>query len=207
VVDFEAPSSQRALALLGAGDMRQKLLCYAASLTSDADAEDLLVQALLAVCDPEDGRPFQPERGSFQQHMRLLLHDLARAQRRSARARREELDAGEEGDDRFAATGPRADDSLGDAREVARLRRLGERLRGRFADDDRAAQVFDIVCRDAAKGPAAIAVALGCDVREIYEANRRLAREGHRIAAEERSAEDARMRNLRGGVKQKEGTR
>jgi hypothetical protein len=169
---------------------------YAAWLTSPHDAEDLLSEAVLCVCDPDTGRPWRPERGTFQQHVRFVLHDIARARRDSARARRE-IPIDDTGAARVPDPGASAEEALDDDRALARLRGLGGQLRARLAVGGRAAQVFDLACEGEADTPARIALRLGCDVREIYEAIRRLKREGDRILYEEERAEAARRRNLR----------
>src|ERR1017187_3177761 len=76
----------------GIGQTAKNLLKLAACF-SKVDSEDLLSDAMVAVCDPDGGRPWDPERGSFLAHMRIVIRDLARRERRSARARRESVDS------------------------------------------------------------------------------------------------------------------
>jgi hypothetical protein len=52
VIDFKAPSSQRAIAALEEGDTTNDLLRYGRMRTgSEVDGEDLLADAMGVVCD------------------------------------------------------------------------------------------------------------------------------------------------------------
>jgi hypothetical protein len=176
---------------------------YAASITSPRDAEDLLTDATLCVCDAKDGRPWLPERGSFQQHMRFVIHDIASDRRKLARARHE-VPVDGAAVERVADSAPAPDETVVGRGELARLRRLGAKLRERVAGDDLAVRVFD----DAAAGgdppsPAGIADRLGCGVREVYEVIRRLKRASEDVLVEDERAEEAKMRNLREAARAK----
>ena len=88
VADYKAPSSLRAIEAFKDDAARDHLLRFGRMLTgSEADAEDLLADAMESVCDPEKGRPWG-ERGTFRTHMRVVMTDLAKRKGRSAYARR-----------------------------------------------------------------------------------------------------------------------
>jgi len=199
MLDYEAPSSVRALAALGEGNARKNLLKFGVWRTgSDATGEDLLADALCIVCDPTDGRPWDPERGSFSAHMRIVMTDLARREHRSARARREVLSWKKV--KRARSPGLPADEALDDAREIHRLQHNGEILRERLATRPRALQVFD-ARRAGTERADDLARLLGCPVEEIYDANEQIAYHAARVLAGEQEAEEARMTELRDRAK------
>ena len=89
MIDFESPSSKEAIVTLEDGDTRRDLLKFAIRLVQvEADGEDLLSSAMACVCDPEEGRPWDRSTGSFGTHIRVVMRDLARRDRKSARLRR-----------------------------------------------------------------------------------------------------------------------
>jgi hypothetical protein len=119
-VDFEAPSSLLARQALETGDTKEKLLKFGRLITgSEAEAEDLLADAFYVVCSPKTGRPWDPTRGPFSVHMRMVMKDMARRERRSSRARREVTEDGLAIDERTANPRDRADDALDKARALA----------------------------------------------------------------------------------------
>jgi DNA-directed RNA polymerase specialized sigma24 family protein len=195
VIDFEAPSSKSAIEAIHVGRTKELLLKFATWLMgSQADAEDLLADAMVCVCDPTDGRPWDRARATFSTHMRIILRDLATRERRSARARREVLEAAFVFDESFVHPAPEPDEALAEARAAARRRELGGRVRAVLPL--RAVQVFDLACQgddDAAEAARLI----GCSVKEVYEANRQIARQAARVLEEERRAAAARMKELR----------
>ena len=194
MMDFEAASSKRAIEALGVGDTRKNLLKFGVWLTqSEADAEDLLSDAMGRVCDPE-GRPWDPERGSFGAHVRVLMRDLAKAQQRSARVRREEVSA--QSVARAVAGAPPPDEALSEARTLERLRRMGRTLRERLSSRPRALQVLDARLEGVERAEE-VAELLGCPVQEVYDANRQIAYHAARVRAEERAADDAEMKARR----------
>jgi Sigma-70 region 2 len=195
VEDFEHPSSKRALAAFQTGDAASLLYRYARRRTgSEADATDLVADALACVCDPVDGRPWDPDRGSFFAHMRIVIDDTARRQRRSARARREVVGDNLARDEAHVDGAPRSDDALAEQRRVVRLRRLGGVLRARLSGLPLA--VFDRTC-DGTEDAGAIAGELGTTVAEVYRARESIAYHAKAVLAAEHAEEEARMRALR----------
>ncbi|MCL2448941.1 MAG: hypothetical protein FWD17_08345 [Polyangiaceae bacterium] len=191
MIDYGAEPSKRALSELAPREVREALLRYAIWLTSsEAEGEDLLSDAVACVCDPDDGRPWDPERGSFAAHMRIVLRDLARRERRRARHRREVVDSAvAERDSEDPA--PTPDEALSNARGLARLRRLGERLRERLAGEHakpRALQAFDLAAEGVGEAREQ-AARLGCSVADIRVANQIVVREAQRVLKEERKSE------------------
>ena len=176
---------------------RALLLKFAVWLThSESDAEDLLADAVSCMCDPQDGRPWDPARGSLLAHARVVMVDLAKARRRRAAARREVIGDALALAEEMPHAGPAPDEAPSDARLRERLARLGGRLRERIEHLQRAVQVFDLGCQGVER-PDEQARAIGCDVREVYEARRQIARHAARVLAEERKEEAARMDALR----------
>jgi hypothetical protein len=195
VADFKAPSSVRAIAALGEGDTRTNLLKFASWLThSEAQGEDLLSDAVECVCDPENGRPWDPDRASFGTHMRIVMRDLARRERRSSRSRHEVLSPRKV--KRARSLAPLADDVLDHARGFDRLQRLGETLRAGLSSRPLDLEVLDARMAGTERADD-LAQLLGRPVEEIYEANRRIARCAARVLREEQAAEEARMNELR----------
>jgi DNA-directed RNA polymerase specialized sigma24 family protein len=201
VLNYSAPSCIAAIEAFRAGETAKLLLKFAGWFAaSEADAEDLLSEAMVTVCDPDHGRPWDPARGSFLAHMRIVLRDLAKRERRSARPRREILDSAM--DETMEHAGPAPDEALHDARTAERLRRLGGILRQRISPSPRALQVFDLGC-EGVEGADELARALHCSVREVYVANRYIARHAAQVKAEDEAAQAARMKNLRDSAKKK----
>ena len=170
MIDFEAPSSQRAIEALREG----------------------------AIWDRQEGRPWVPERGSLKAHLRIVMYDLSRNRRRSARARREVLDPDLDSIVQHA-TRP-ADEQLADARERARLEDLGRRLRADLVG--RALEVFDRRCQGI-EGTA-LAAACGCTDNDVHAANQQIAYYAQKLLEEERREVAARMRTLRAGATPKD---
>jgi hypothetical protein len=193
--DFEHPLSKRALEAFGSKGMEKMLLKYAIKLTSEARGRDLLHQALLVVCDPDvenHGKPWDPGRGAFLAHMRIVIHHIAQRGWRSAAARREVLD------DELAAEASASDpdhapdETVDHQRQHEDDRRLGTILRGRLSGLAR--DVFDRRCLDDEETAADIARALDCTVEEVYRANEKIAYHARNVVAEEKEAEDQRMK-------------
>lgn len=201
VIDFGAPDSVRALEKLQRGKCRTLLLQFGTCCTgSDADAEDLLSDAMQSICDPEEGRPWDAARGSFLTHARIVMRDLARRARRSARARREVLDGRLAFDETTGDEGDLADAALEQARELERDRRLGGLLGQRL--DPMALRVFGHRCQGK-DDCAELAIVCQCSVEDVYDANQRIAYHAGRILAEEREAEAAKMKDLQEQAKKK----
>jgi hypothetical protein len=195
MADFNAPSSLRAIEAFRAGKTAEHLLKLARAYSpKGGDAEGVLLDAMIRVCDPDRGHPWDPELGSFLTHMRIVIRDVARRERRSALARREIADS--PAIEIASHPGPAPDEAVSDARMVERLRRLGGILRQRIAHDARMLQVFDRGC-EGVEGAAELARLLDCSVHEIYAANRQIARHAMQVLAEDQSAETARMKDLR----------
>jgi hypothetical protein len=195
VIDFKAPSSTRAIAALGEGDTRKNLLKFGAWMTgSDAGGEDLLADALESVCDPDEGRPWDPARGTFGAHMRIVMRDLAKREQRSSRNRHELLSPKKVA--KAHSTAPIADEALADARRLHRLQAMGEAVRERLATRPLALQVFD--ARMAGTEHADdLARLFTRTVEEIYDANSQIVYHAARVLKEYQEAEEAEMKALR----------
>jgi hypothetical protein len=195
VGDFKAPSSARAIAALGEGDTRKNLLKFGAWMTgSEAGGEDLLADAIVYVCDPKEGRPWDPERGSFGTHMRMVMRDLTKQERRSSRNRHEVLSPKKVVKAR--STAPVADVALADARATHRRHQMGEILRERLAARPFTLRVFDARLGGVERADD-LARLFVCTIEEIYEANRQIVYHAANVLREQREAEDAEMKERR----------
>jgi hypothetical protein len=204
VFDRDAPPTKRALAELAKKDVFEKVHLYAIWRTSsEADAEDLLADAVECVGDP-DRKPWDPAKGSFFRHMRLVMDTLAIETARGGYARFEVVSSSLAADEKTADPGPQPDGALHEARDLAWLRRLGDSLLGKIAQrDPLATSVYRVAC-EGVETPREQAATIGCAVEEVYEALRRLRYWGARVLAEDRDAQEAKMKALRAEAKKKE---
>lgn len=201
MLDYQALSSIQAVDALHDGRCKTHLLKFGRMWTgSEGDAEELLAEAMQIMCDPLEGRPWDPSRGSFVTHARIVMKDLARRSRRSARARKEVLDGRLATDETMADSHDPPDEALGQARELDRDRRLGGVLRERL--DPLTLRVFE-QRRQGQDDGAELARLCECSVQEVYDANRSIAYHASRILAEEREAEAAGMKSLQKQAKRK----
>ena len=201
--DRDAPSSRKVFDELAEDTVRKKLHRYAVWRTGDDDdAKDLVADALMLVCDPEEKKTWDPAEKSFFAHMRRVLDDLAVIRKRIGSRRFEirERDLIRKTPDPHALPDPadqRAppDLELGGHFERAWLRGLAERLLQRLRGrDERAVEVYEAACIEAE--PADQARQLGIPVEEVYEAHRRLRYHGAIVKTEWERAEAARMSEL-----------
>jgi DNA-directed RNA polymerase specialized sigma24 family protein len=204
VFDRDAPLTKRAIEELLKKDVHDSLFKYAVWRTSsEADAEDLLADAIECVGDP-DRKPWDPSRGSFFRHMRLVMDTLAIELARKGRVRFEVVSSHLAHDERTIDPAPAADTALHEARKFAWLRRLGDMLMAKLTDKDPVAKGVFLAACEGVESPGAQASKVGCSVDEVYEAHRRLKYHGARILAQDREAEAARMKELRTEAKKKE---
>jgi DNA-directed RNA polymerase specialized sigma24 family protein len=204
VIDFEAPSTQLAIAEMEKKEVRTRIFKFAVwRCQSEDDAKDLVADAMLLVYDPAR-KPWDPAKCSFFAHMRVVLHALASDHARGGRARFEVEDADLAVSDRTPNKSPRADEQLHDQRKLAWMRRLGVLLVAAVEKKHPLAkQVFDVYCQGAEK-PAEVAQAIGCRVEEVYEAMELLKYHAKQIRAEDEEAERRRMNEAREKAEKKE---
>lgn len=197
VFDKNAPSSKLALAELQQERVRTNLKRYAMWRSkSEVDAEDLLADGIECVCDP-DRKPWDPAKGSFFRHMRLVMDRIAIERARGGHRRFEVLDEGITFDQGTVDPKPPADEALHAERNLAWLRHLGTVLMGRLRGKDPVAlKVFEVAC-EGVEEPQEQAKRMGCPVEDVYEALRRLRYNGAKVRAEEEQAEAERMKRAR----------
>jgi hypothetical protein len=192
VIDFRSPSALAAAAALTNPKTYSVLIGFSRWFRPSLfDAKDLLTDAILTVSDPEEGRPWDPSRGSFLQHLRIVIRDLGRRQRRSAYER---LVVPTENIEEIAFD-PRPDPERAAARaeELERLVRLAEELRRRLARrSERTLAVFDLVCSGVERA-GDIAGQLALPVEDVYEANRQIAYYAAQINAEDLAEQEVKM--------------
>ena len=209
--DKDAPSSLRVFDELAKDSVRKQLHRYAVWRTGDDDdAKDLVSDALMLVCDPEEKKTWDPAKKSFFGHMRRVLDDLAVVRKRVGRGRFEirETDLVRKTRDPHAFPDPAdprdlPDVALGGHFELAWLRGLAERLLQRLRGrDERAVEVYEAACID--EEPADQARQLGIAVEEVYEAHRRLRYHAAIVKTEWERAEAARMSELQRATHERE---
>ena len=182
-MDFQAPTSQPVLDALKVARYEQALFTFALWLTGiEADAKDLLQEAIYCMCDPTGGMPWDPDRSSVTTHARFVLKKLARKRWRASRARREIQTDRDDLDDTYEHQGPPPDEAIDDARERAKDRRRGELLRQRLNALSR--RVFDCRCSGIEEA-AELARLCSCSVKEIYVANKLIVYHANAVLAEE----------------------
>ena len=197
VFDSQAPSSQRALAELSKEKTRRHLVAIAKwSTGTDADAEDLVSNALLAVLDPEKA-PWVSARRTFLTHMSYVMRHVWDEDMRRARVKQEHSDEDVTCDLKTVGKEPPADEELHRRRSLQVLRELGERLMAAIGDK------YPIARKSYELGAAGIEDAedqagiLGCSMEDIYHARDTLKRYAKQIREDYEQAEEHRMKELR----------
>ena len=195
--DATAPSSELVMAELGKPNVSAKLHKIAMwSTKSEADAKDLVEDALMRVLDPED-RPWSPTECTFLTHMGRVMRYVWDQQRQRASATRELLDEGLAHDDNTRSREPRTDDHLERHRSLAVFQRLGTQLRSDLSDDPLAAEIFDIGAGDGPLEPDEVAKVLPYPPEEIKNAIKRIKYRARKLLDEWNASEERRMNALR----------
>jgi DNA-directed RNA polymerase specialized sigma24 family protein len=208
VIDYAAPSSVSALAELQKKEVRDHLLKFATwRCGSEATAEDLIADALLLVCDPAE-KPWDPAKGSFTRHMRMLIQDLVIQRARTGYGRYETAESGLVMDESTESPALPPDEQLHEERDLAVMRELFARTIARIEKSYPHAKAICELLPAGFEKPADIARELGLDAAEVYETLKALKRHGPEVRAEWERAERARMQELRArATKKKEATR
>jgi DNA-directed RNA polymerase specialized sigma24 family protein len=201
MIDFDAPSSKLAVAELQKDDVRGKIYRFALwQAGSEADAQDLVADAMLLVCDPER-KPWNPAKGSFFSHMRFAIRDLRIARGRAGRGRLEKVGAATRAtfafDEQTVDERPLPDEALHERHDLARLRRLGQQLVARVGEKHPIArQVFECASLGI-ETPAEMAHHIGCPVDRIYDALELLKYHGAQVKADDEEATQRAMQDVR----------
>jgi DNA-directed RNA polymerase specialized sigma24 family protein len=201
-MDFQAPSSQQVLDALKVAQCEQALFTFALWLTGiEADAKDLLQEAIYCMCDPTGGMPWDPDRSSVTTHARFVMKNLARKRWRASRTRREIQTDRDDLDDTYEHQGLPPDEAIDDARQRAEDRRRGELLRQRLNPLTR--QVFEHRC-SGIEQLAELARLCSCSVDEIRVANKLIVYHASAVLAEEsRATREPQLRAARPVAKRK----
>lgn len=196
--DPRAPSSLLALAEYRKPREARRLLRYATWRTrSDAEAKDLVADALVRVCDPDD-KPWDPSERTFYRHMRRVMDDDAIEQARTGFKKYEIVDTEHEGFDRAIQPIPGPDMALQAKRRLGWLRGMWGTLVGRLRGNDRLPlRIYALACGGQHDEPEELAEQLGAPVEAIYEAMRRLRYHGLIVRHEWEQKEQQRMAGLR----------
>ncbi len=207
LIDYKAASSERALAEIQQKGVRDHLMKFATwRCGSEAAAEDILADAMLLACDPE-AKPWNPDKGSFTRHMRLVIHDLVIQGARRGYGHFERVEDGLVMDETTENPAPAADERLHDERDLARMRVLAERTIERAEPKyPYARALFELLCRGVEK-PGEIAAELKRPVEEIYDTLEAFKRYGKQVRAEWEREERARMQEVRERATKKEVAR
>jgi DNA-directed RNA polymerase specialized sigma24 family protein len=194
--DPDAPSSKRTLVELEKPRVRPSLVQIALwSTRSEADAEDLVSDALILVLDPEES-PWVPPR-TFLTHMTFVMRHLWDQRMRGARTWREVVDEYVTADKNTLSREPPADDELHRRRSLAVLRQLAAKVVAEIgAKHPIAKRCFELASQGIDE-PEEQATLIGCPVEEIYDAIRKLRYHAQRIRSEWEAAEDLRMQHAR----------
>jgi DNA-directed RNA polymerase specialized sigma24 family protein len=191
------PSASLVAIQLSKPDMGYRLRRIAMwSARAEADAEDLVNEALARVIDPK-GSPWDPAKRTFLTHMAFVMKYVWGHDRRKARIRREIVDDDLARDPDRPDGQPRADDELERARSLFVLQQLGKRLQADQAEDPLAAQVFDVGVEHGVHEPEELAQFLPNKVDEIKAALKRLKYRARQILDEWNASEERRMKELR----------
>ncbi len=196
--DPRAPSSLLAIAEYGKPKEASRLLRYAMWRTrSDAEAKDLVADALVRVCDPDD-KPWDPSVRSFFRHMRRVMDDDAIEDNRTGFKKYEIVDTEHEAFDRVIQPIPGPDMALQAKRRLGWLREMWGTLLGRLRGKDRLPlRIYELACAGQHDEPEEFAQQLGVPVEAIYEAMRRLRYHGLIVRHEWEEKEKQRMAGLR----------
>jgi hypothetical protein len=198
VYDPRAKSSLLAIAEYGKPTEAGRLLRYATWRTKNVeDARDLIADAMVRVCDPQD-KPWDPARGSFFRHMRLVMDSDAIEQHRRGFKKYETVDSDHEAFDRVVEPTPGPDMALQAKRRLDWLRGMMLTLIGRLqGKDPLGLSIYELACDNRHEEPAEFAEALAVPVEDVYEAMRRLRYHGAKVRDEWEEREQRRMAELR----------
>src|SRR5579859_3642301 len=97
-----------------------------------ADADDLLQETILTMCDAAEGMPWDPDRSSVTTHARFVMKQLAKKRWRTKRRKRDILTDRDEIEQSHASSSAPADGAIERGERLAEDRRLGELLRRRL---------------------------------------------------------------------------
>jgi RNA polymerase sigma factor (sigma-70 family) len=194
VIKEEAPSSRLVAAELSKLDVRKRLHEIAFWHTrSDADAEDLVADALVRVLEPDD-RPWDPSERSFLVHMAFVMQQHWTQQKRRLRFRNEVSDEGV-AQERTSSDSAPVDDEVDRTRTLEVRRELGERVFARL-EDPLTRKVFKLGAEEDLK-PSVQAERLGCSVGAIQLAYKQITYHGRIVLEEWNESEKRRMDELR----------
>jgi DNA-directed RNA polymerase specialized sigma24 family protein len=197
VPDPQPPSFDGIRKELEKASVRARLKWLATRYTAtDADAEDLVQQALARVVDPQ-GSPWDPDgTTTFVNHVGSVINGLASNEWRSARVRHEILDGHLAHDGQTADDAPAVDAILEEREEQETLRRRGVKLLACLGDTDPVATDVLAAAREGFETPAEQAARLGRKVEDVYEAYRRLKYHAAQILAQEGGPDSEPSRGL-----------
>jgi DNA-directed RNA polymerase specialized sigma24 family protein len=194
--DPDAPSSKRALVELEKPRVRPSLVQIAQwSTRSEADADDLVSDALILVLDPEES-PWVPPR-TFLTHMTYVMRHLWDQRMRGARMWREVVDEYITADNNTLSREPPADDELHRRRSLAVLRQLAAQVVAEIGAKHPIAKRYFELASQGIDEPEEQATRIGRPVEEIYDAIRTLRYHAQRIRSEWEASENLRMQHVR----------
>jgi hypothetical protein len=196
MVDVASPLALRVAAELRKEGVMRDLREIAMRLGGghEADAKDLLANALARVIDP-DGDPWSSGTHGFLAHMWVAMRRVRYRQRRRVRKGTEIFDGGV-AEERAANDAPRVDDEVDRMRSLAVLRTLGERVLARLGDDALARQLYETALTEDLD-PAEEAARFQRTVAEIRAAHERI-RYRARLVLDEWNASEERRRKAPG---------
>ena len=201
VFDADAPSSRLAIEQIELPNVRERLFAYAKARTgSEADADDLVEEALLRVLDPDDA-PWDPARGSFIPYVGYLMRQCWHGKLRKASTRREVLDGELDGSPLALSREPRTDVELDRRRTMAVWQSVLDEVLAKIGDKyPLARKVVDLASRGIDQ-PADQARMIPCRIEEVYRILETLQYHAQAVFEQRELAERRRMENLRGATR------
>jgi DNA-directed RNA polymerase specialized sigma24 family protein len=198
VYDPRAPSSLQALAEYARPENARHLLRYATWWTkNEGTAKDLVAGAMERVLDPAD-RPWNPERGSFRGHVRMVMGLDYRDGLRTSFGKYETVDSEHVAFERAIEPLPQPDALLHRKRKLEWMRAMWLEVAARLGETDPLPiLLYELACDGRHDEPAEFAEALGVPVAAVYEAMRRLRYHAAHVRAEWEKREKRRMAELR----------
>jgi hypothetical protein len=175
-------------------EVRETLLKKARRyMPQEADAQDLVQDALVLAIDPERS-PWDPTKPSFYVHMTLLMRRIA--VQKHWEAAHIVFDSEIAHDEALSDPDPLADEALDRRRTIEWLRRLALELRAAISDNEMAVRTLDWICQGV-EGHSDLAARVGCEVEDIYRIFELLKYHGKKIRSADLKAEAERMAQAR----------
>jgi DNA-directed RNA polymerase specialized sigma24 family protein len=196
--DPKAPSSVLALTELSKPGVAPRVHRIAwRRCRSDHDAEDLVSDSMMRVCDPDD-QPWVPTARPFLRHMSVVIRYLWRWHRARLRTRNEIYDGGT-AQEESAGHETSPDGEVDELRSLEIQRRLARRLKTRLADDPEALKLLALAEKEDLE-PSEQAEELRWKVDKVHLVAKRIRYQAKAVRHEWLDSEERRMNATRRGA-------